>query len=52
MHNMIPILDDEPLLVAFLELLLQDALTHPDKLINADKTLAEDKAWLADLGIE
>jgi bifunctional DNA-binding transcriptional regulator/antitoxin component of YhaV-PrlF toxin-antitoxin module len=47
-----PTLDDEPLFPSFLEMLLQDALAHPEKLFDAEQTLAADKAWLAELGIE
>jgi len=47
-----PTIEDEPLLPAFLEMLLADALAHPEKLVDAGEMLAEDAAWLADLAAE
>jgi len=51
-ESAVPTLEDEPLFASFLEMLLQDALTHPEKLFDAEQTLANDKAWLTELGIE
>jgi hypothetical protein len=47
-----PTLEDEPLFAAFLEMLLHDALAHPERLFDATEMLAEDSAWLAELGVD
>jgi hypothetical protein len=43
-------MEDEPLFAVFLKSLLQYALAHPEELFDASELLAEDAAWLAELG--
>jgi hypothetical protein len=47
-----PNLDDDARFASFLQSLLFDAVSNPASLTDVEELLADDKAWLADLGIE
>jgi toxin YhaV len=47
-----PNLDDDARFASFLQSLLFDAVSNPASLSDVEELLADDRAWLADLGIE